>query len=66
MIQELYEPLWEEIYERSKTFDFRIRSLWMADVSHQGMSGVINEHNLGNDREYSHFSLDQLDNDRCA
>ena len=57
MMQELYEPLWEGIYERSKTLDFRIRSIWIADASHQGTSGVINEHNLGNDREHSKLQL---------
>lgn len=49
-IKELYEPLWEEIYARSKANGFRIRSIWMADVAHQGQSSVINEDRLGNDR----------------
>lgn len=48
--QELYEPLWEEIYARSKANGFRIRSIWMADVAHQGQSSVLNEDLLGNDR----------------
>lgn len=48
--QELYEPLWEEIHARSKANGFRIRSIWMADVAHQGQSSVINEDLLGNDR----------------
>lgn len=48
--QELYEPLWEELLARSKANGFRIRSIWMADVAHQGQSGVLNEHLLGNDR----------------
>lgn len=48
--KELYEPLWEEIYARSKANGFRIRSIWMADVAHQGQSSVINEDRLGNDR----------------
>ncbi|KAA8644606.1 putative toxin biosynthesis protein [Aspergillus tanneri] len=49
-LAELYEPLWEEIYARSKANGFRIRSIWMADVAHQGQSSVINEDLLGNDR----------------
>lgn len=48
--KELYEPLWEELYARSKANGFRIRSIWMADVAHQGQSSVINEDRLGNDR----------------
>lgn len=50
LAQELYEPLWEELLARSKANGFRIRSIWMADVAHQGQSGVINEDLLGNDR----------------
>ena len=50
--QELYEPLWEEIYARSKGSGFRIRSIWMADVAWQGESSVLNEDVLGNDRMY--------------
>lgn len=42
--------MWEEIYSRSKANGFRIRSIWMADVAHQGESGIINEDSLGNDR----------------
>lgn len=48
--EELYEPLWEEILARSSENGFRIRSIWMADAAHQGQSGVLNEHALGNDR----------------
>lgn len=31
----------------------RIRSIWIADVAHQGESAVINEHSLGNDRKWN-------------
>lgn len=51
--QELYEPFWDEIYRRSKRFGFSIRSIWIADVTQQGMSGVLNEDELGNDRKRS-------------
>ncbi len=50
--QELYEPLWEDIHARSKANGFRIRSIWVADSAHQGASGALNEHVLGNDRTY--------------
>ena len=52
-IQELYEPFWDELYRRSRRFGFSIRSIWIADVTQQGMSGVLNEGKLGNDRECS-------------
>ncbi|KAK0337013.1 hypothetical protein LTR02_007267 [Friedmanniomyces endolithicus] len=47
--KELYEPLWDELYERLKAKGIRIRSIWVADVAHQGASGVLNERKLGND-----------------
>jgi len=46
---ELYEPLWDDLLKQSKKHGFRIRSIWIADVAHQGASGVINETKLGND-----------------
>lgn len=49
--QELYEPLWEELYQRLKQNNIRIRSIWITDVAHQGQSSVLNEDKLGNDRE---------------
>lgn len=49
-VQELYEPLWDEIYRRSKKFNFSIRSIWIADIAHQGLSSVLNESKLSNDR----------------
>ena len=51
LMQELYEPLWDEISNRSKSLGFRIRGIWIADVANQGMSSVLNEAKLGNDRE---------------
>lgn len=48
--QELYEPLWDEILQRCQSSGLAIRSIWIADVAHQGQSGVLNEGNLGNDR----------------
>lgn len=53
--KELYEPFWEEIYHRSKTKGIAIRGIWIADVAHQGQSGVVNECKLGNDRTNKHL-----------
>ncbi|BDD58477.1 hypothetical protein MAP00_003754 [Monascus purpureus] len=58
--KELYEPLWEEIYARSKRNGFRIRSIWMADVAHQGKSGILNEDVLGNDPSWFDHPRDLL------
>ena len=51
--QELYEPLWEELHAQLKFKGLAIRSIWIADVAHQGESGVLNEEKLGNDRTAS-------------
>ena len=49
--QELYEPLWEDLYHRLKNSHIYIRGIWIADVAFQGASGALNERQLGNDRE---------------
>jgi hypothetical protein len=49
--KELYEPLWEDILERSQKHNFRIRGIWMADYWNHGESGILNEKITGNDRE---------------
>ena len=52
--KELYEPLWDELLLSSKRSNaFRIRSIWFADIAHQGESGQMNESCLGNDRKQS-------------
>jgi hypothetical protein len=54
--KETYEPLWEELNARLKG---RIRGIWIADCSHQGASGVLNEHVQGDDRMFSSRSSSQ-------
>ncbi|KAF2733198.1 hypothetical protein EJ04DRAFT_544287 [Polyplosphaeria fusca] len=58
--KELYEPLWDELLKRSKSSGFSIRSIWIADVVHQGGSGVLNEDKLGNDPAWLDHSRDLL------
>ena len=53
--KETYEPLFDDLLRASKG---RIRSIWVADSSHQGASGVLNEYIQGDDRE--HLELDTL------
>jgi pimeloyl-ACP methyl ester carboxylesterase len=58
--KELYEPLWEDLLAQAKRHNFRIRSIWIADVAHQGASSVLNEHNLGNDPGWNDHPRDLL------
>ncbi|TVY27358.1 Abhydrolase domain-containing protein mpaH [Lachnellula hyalina] len=58
--KELYEPLWEDLHARSKANGFRIRSIWIADVAQQGVSGVLNEELLGNDPSWMDHGRDLL------
>ncbi|KIV79381.1 hypothetical protein PV11_06944 [Exophiala sideris] len=58
--KELYEPLWDDIHARSMKSGFRIRSIWIADVAHQGQSSVLNEKQLGNDPGWNDHPRDLL------
>ncbi|KAI1369986.1 Alpha/beta hydrolase family-domain-containing protein [Xylaria arbuscula] len=58
--KELYEALWEDLHTRSKAHGFRIRGIWIADVSNQGWSAQINEDKLGNDPCWHDHSRDLL------
>ncbi|KAI9827563.1 MAG: hypothetical protein M1832_004913 [Thelocarpon impressellum] len=58
--QELYEPLWDDLLLRSAKEAFRIRAIWIADVSHQGHSGVLNELSQGDDPSWLDHSRDLL------
>ncbi|KAK3624903.1 hypothetical protein LTR56_020717 [Elasticomyces elasticus] len=58
--KELYEPLFEDIVERSQQTNVRIRSVWIADCAHQGASGIRNERKLGNDPSWFDHCRDLL------
>ncbi|KAF5599267.1 host-specific AK-toxin Akt2 [Fusarium pseudoanthophilum] len=58
--KELYEPLWDELYDRARQQDVRIRSIWIADVWNQGQSGVLNEKVLGNDLSWFDHARDLM------
>lgn len=47
----MYEPLWDDLHDRLGKLGRKIRSIWIADVAHQGQSSVLNERILGNDRQ---------------
>ena len=51
--QEMYEPLLDDLEESVSGLGRRIRSIWIADMAHQGQSYVLNENTVGNDRRFS-------------
>lgn len=54
LFKELYEPLFDDLHQESKRRGgFRIRAIWIADVSTHGASGVLNEGLLGIDCKQS-------------
>jgi hypothetical protein len=58
--KEMYEPLWEDLLAESSHYGWRIRSIWMADMAHQGLSSVVNEQSLGNDPGWHDHTRDLL------
>ncbi|KAL8988980.1 MAG: hypothetical protein Q9177_002037 [Variospora cf. flavescens] len=58
--KELYEPFWEDLCRSSEHKGLHIRSIWMADVAHQGRSSVLNEDKLGNDPCWTDHARDML------
>lgn len=56
----MYEPLWDELSERLAVKDVYIHGIWIADVSYQGDSGVLNEELIGDDRR-CHILRDETD-----
>ncbi|KAI0911986.1 prolyl aminopeptidase-like protein [Ustulina deusta] len=58
--KEVYEPIWCDLHAQSKAHGFRIRSIWIADVAHQGYSHKLNEQLLGNDPGWADHARDLL------
>ena len=58
--KELYEPLWDDLLRALRVQGQAIKGIWIADVAHQGMSGVLNEDKLGNDPSWGDHSRDLL------
>lgn len=57
---ELLEPFWDDFYEQMESRGQQIRSVWIADMAHQGRSGVLNERILGNDPSWFDHARDLL------
>ena len=58
--KELYEPLWEELVRSLKHRNIDVHAIWMADVAHQGQSGLMNQDKLGNDPSWNDHARDML------
>ena len=58
--KELFEPLWDDLICEAKQQGWRIRSIWAADMTIQGESGVINELLLGNEPNWHDHARDLL------
>ncbi|KAJ5924631.1 hypothetical protein N7466_008818 [Penicillium verhagenii] len=58
--KEVYEPLWEDLYSRCKQDGYRIRSIWIADVTNLGASGIMNKEFLGSEPSWLDHSRDLL------
>ena len=57
--KETYEPLFDDLCNELKG-KVKVRAIWIADSSHQGASGVLNEHIQGDDPNYFDHSRDLL------
>ncbi|RDW84882.1 hypothetical protein BP6252_02472 [Coleophoma cylindrospora] len=58
--KETYEPLWEDLTARLQKAGVVVNAIWMADVAHQGTSGLLNEQKLGSDPHWFDHSRDLL------
>jgi len=46
----------DDLLRRITDNGLRIRGIWIADVAHQGASGVLNENKIGNERKYIYYN----------
>ncbi|KAF2150306.1 toxin biosynthesis protein-like protein [Myriangium duriaei CBS 260.36] len=58
--KELYEPIWDELLDRSRNHQFTIRSIWIADPVNAGQSSVWNEHKLSSEYSWWDHARDLL------
>ncbi|KAK4190740.1 Alpha/beta hydrolase family-domain-containing protein [Podospora australis] len=58
--KELYEPLWADLVTSLSAHNIGVRGIWIADVTHQGQSAILNERNLGNDPSWIDHARDLL------
>lgn len=53
--KEAYEPLWQDLYTELIQKGIYLRGIWIADISNQGASGVLNEHIQGDQSTFPLF-----------
>ncbi|RDA95618.1 hypothetical protein CP533_1091 [Ophiocordyceps camponoti-saundersi (nom. inval.)] len=58
--KELYEPLWDTLYDHSRSHGYSIRNIWIADMAPQGMSSILNEKKLSMDNSWADHARDLL------
>ncbi|KJZ71657.1 hypothetical protein HIM_08969 [Hirsutella minnesotensis 3608] len=58
--KELYEPLWDDLYDCAVSRGVAIRGIWIADAVNQGSSGILNETKLSNDYSWMDHARDLL------
>ncbi|PWY89351.1 toxin biosynthesis protein [Aspergillus heteromorphus CBS 117.55] len=55
--KECYEPIWDELLALTKV---KVKAIWIADCSHQGASGILNESVMSDDPNWFDHSRDLL------
>ncbi|KAL4794544.1 Alpha/beta hydrolase family-domain-containing protein [Aspergillus venezuelensis] len=58
--KEIYEPIWEGVYQKLSQNDIRIRAIWIADAVNQNASGVLNKDTLRTDPSWFDHPRDLL------
>ncbi|EMC95709.1 hypothetical protein BAUCODRAFT_123010 [Baudoinia panamericana UAMH 10762] len=58
--KEPYEPLWDDVLQLCDEKDAHVRSIWIADVAHQGGSCIRTKRKLGNDQSWFDHCRDLL------
>lgn len=58
--KEVNEPMWDDLHEKLGERGRGIRGIWIADMAHQGTSGILNEGLLGPDAHWWDHSRDLL------
>jgi pimeloyl-ACP methyl ester carboxylesterase len=56
--KEVYEPLWDELYQKSRSRNWSIRSIWITDPVNMGASAALNEGKLGDDPSWIDHTRD--------
>ncbi|KAF7714953.1 Alpha/beta hydrolase fold-1 domain-containing protein [Penicillium ucsense] len=63
--KELYEPLWETLYDHLKQKSIPLRGIWIADTANHGASYVLNEDKQGDTTNLFDHSRDLLHMVNC-